>query len=130
MQLLNPKLTFNCHSLCRALSVCIPKLTVVTGGYRGIRAINNGTEFRITLASHSWLKTPDKAIIDPYPVGVISYNPLLVPADGESIYLSFGSGMYDANCSQNQFKKKDKKAKTDVHKLVRFWRRKLKQLHR
>ncbi len=120
--------TFNCHSVCRALAVCIPKLTVITGGYRGLRQVEEQERaFRITIASHSWLKTPDGAFIDPYPVGVITYAPFLIPNVGESVYLTFGSGLYHKDCPGHRFKKKDKKVKYEVRKLVRFWRRKMRQ---
>lgn len=118
--------TFNCHSVCRALAVLVPNLTVITAGYRGLRQVNE-REFSITVASHSWLKTPDGAFIDPYPVGVITYAPFLIPNVGESVYLTFGSGLYYKDCYGHRFKKKDKQVKSEVRKLVRFWRRKMRQ---
>ena len=122
--------TFNCHSVCRALATCIPKLTLITGGYRGLRQVKKEKgkrEFEVTVASHSWLKTPDGAFIDPYPVGAITYTPLLVPAIGSSIYLTFGSGLYYEDYPYHGFRKKNRKAKHEIRRLVRFWRRKIRQ---
>lgn len=39
-------------------------------------------EFRTEYTYHSWLETPDKSIIDAYPVGFMSCNPILVITKG------------------------------------------------
>jgi hypothetical protein len=89
--------TVNCHSICRALARHIPELKLVDGHYIGMRVIRKGGKRNIRLAycPHSWLKTPDGNIIDPYPVGFMSANPILVIANGP--YKPFGGGPYVEN---------------------------------
>ncbi|MEO8638271.1 MAG: hypothetical protein ABI430_05240 [Candidatus Taylorbacteria bacterium] len=88
-----------CHSICRALGLHIPELKVVDGSFLGLetRAVDNGREFDVRCCDHSWLLTPDKAIIDPYPVGIIVTNPVLIPANGK--YKWWGKECYIADHS-------------------------------
>ena len=73
-----------CHSICRGLAHNIPELTVVDGHYLGLEstAKDDPKSFLIRHCDHSWLLTPDQAIIDPYPVGFISTNPVLIGPHG------------------------------------------------
>lgn len=86
--------TYNCHSICRALAKAIPELSLVDGNFMGLKHMRKGGKlsFAIRLSSHSWLQTPDNAIIDPYPVGLLVVNPILVVNKG--IYAPFGGKMY------------------------------------
>lgn len=89
-------LVFECHSICRAIAINIPELIVVDGGFTGLCiSVDDASQTRsgrMLLAKHSWLVTPDGAIIDPYPVGFMSLCPVLVPKEG--IYAPFFANLY------------------------------------
>lgn len=87
--------TYRCHTICRALAIHVPELKVCDGIYVGAELTKEKrpTDLQARQARHSWLVTPDDAIIDPYPVGVIACgSPLLMPARGR--YAPFGKGLY------------------------------------
>ncbi|MEN9647267.1 MAG: hypothetical protein RLY57_71 [Candidatus Parcubacteria bacterium] len=88
------KLSFECHSICRALAKVIPELTLVDGHYLGLRIVNEEGEKRVQVgtATHSWFCTPDDSIIDPYPVGYLTPSPVLVVNRGP--YKPFGGDHY------------------------------------
>jgi len=90
---------FQCHSICRALRIRMPELRLLDGFYLGLRTLpaekKRGVRRELMTAGHSWLMTPDGAIIDPYPVGCISLNPLLIPTRG--IDVAFGADLYCAD---------------------------------
>jgi hypothetical protein len=90
----NPSM--NCHSICRALARCVPEVKVVDGLYLGMECQRNGDPDHIGIilrnCNHSWLITPDRAIIDPYPVGIIITNPILIGQKGPRTV--FGHQMY------------------------------------
>jgi hypothetical protein len=68
-----------------AISQVIPKLKCIHGFLVGLRRkdkVNDDIKFMTEYTYHSWLKTPDGSIIDPYPVGFISCNPVLVITTG------------------------------------------------
>ena len=95
----NPKYAgighFRCHSLCDAVAFNVDKykLTVVDGFYLGLKSNSpNEKDFTIEYCEHSWLVTSDLTIIDPYPVGTLNINPLLIPAKGT--YARFGYNFY------------------------------------
>lgn len=89
---------YSCHSICRALALTIPELTVVDGVYISLSAAPSKDaesdywydNFGAT--THSWLVTPDRAIIEPYPVGVIALSPLLIPTRNKAP--ESGAGLY------------------------------------
>jgi len=88
-------LGFECHSIARAISMAIPELKVVDGVYLGLEWLSgDGDELtiRVRECSHSWLETPDKAIIDAYPPGFITFDAVLVVAKG--MHELFGKGLY------------------------------------
>lgn len=90
--------THRCHSICRAVRANIRQLRVVDGFYCGLKKVTiSKMRWKIEPIwnDHSWLVTPDGAIIDPYPVGLIACNPVLVVASGT--YAPFGSGLYVAD---------------------------------
>ena len=111
--------TYECHSICRALAMFIPELTVVDGHFVGLksRQIAEGCEFEIRNCGHSWLLTPDEAIIDPYPVGFITTNPILIGP--KSDYLFYGLEYYVAD-SQVTRSVVNKKVTRSSHVLFRF----------
>jgi hypothetical protein len=89
----------NCHSLCRALAHCVSEVKVVDGLYLGTECHRNGNPNQVSVeirnCTHSWLVTPDEAIIDPYPVGIIITNPILIGPKGPRTV--FGYQMYFPN---------------------------------
>lgn len=95
----NPKYAdaghFRCHSLCDAIAFNVDKyeLGVIDGFYLGLKSNSpNKNDFTIEYCEHSWLVTPDQTIIDPYPVGTLNINPLLIPAKGT--FNRFGYNFY------------------------------------
>lgn len=91
--------TLECHSICRALAKAVPDLRLIDGNYIGMKRIpvpeENSFRFELRYATHSWLLTPDEAIIDPYPVGYLAVNPVLVLTKGD--YAAFGGEPYVAD---------------------------------
>lgn len=85
---------FECHSISRVISMLIPDLKCIDGSYVGLlkNDPNHRYKFQPVLCNHSWLVTPQGAIIDPYPVGLIALNAILVVSSGE--YQPYGSGKY------------------------------------
>ena len=86
--------TVECHSICRGLAMHISGLKLVDGHYIGLDSTEKegGREFEIRHCDHSWLETPSGAIIDPYPVGFLATNPIVIPSTGK--YLPFAKGSY------------------------------------
>lgn len=91
------KLSFECHSIARAISIIIPELKMVNGVYLGLEwsKKKTGPKCRIRTCRHSWLVTPDGAILDPYPVGFITIDVPLVVTKG--LYKMFGGAFYQKN---------------------------------
>jgi hypothetical protein len=87
-------LDFNCHPISRAIAKMIPRLKLVDGNFLGLITVEQEGEkrFGIQHATHSWLVTPDDAIIDAYPVGFMSVNPILVVTKGR--YAPHGGNFY------------------------------------
>ncbi len=88
------RLNFDCHSICRAISLYLPALVTIDGSYAGYKHITRKGVLRMRpcYSRHSWLLTPDRAVIDPHPVGVITLAPLLAIGQGKDA--PFGSGLY------------------------------------
>lgn len=84
----------NCHAICRALAKHVRGIKVVDGNFIGLKQQKKKgqTYFKLRFAAHSWLVTPSGTIIDPYPVGFMSVNPVMVVTRGE--YKPFGHGAY------------------------------------
>lgn len=89
-------LVFECHSICRGLAQAIPEVKYIDGDYIGLNKLP-GDKLRFDLcgASHTWLCTPDDAIIDPYPLGYMAINPVLIPTKG--YYANFAGTAYIPN---------------------------------
>lgn len=95
-EILHRGITYECHSICRALALYI-NVTVTDGAFHGLLQTTQPDGYptgHLYSAQHSWLITPNGAIIDPYPVGVIAPMPLLVPTTSSLIYRHFGAGLY------------------------------------
>lgn len=113
-------LDFNCHPIHRAIAQIIPELRCVDGYYFGLAKIKDekGESTVTQHCSHSWLVTPDEAIIDAYPCGYMSVNPVLVVAKGShaphggNLYIPNGETTDEACANRTVFRK------TQV--LVRF----------
>ena len=92
------RLSFECHSIAKAISMAFPELKMVSGSYLGLEwreAPGQKTMVKVVCCPHSWLVTPDEAIIDPYPVSVDGLEAMLVVTKG--MYAPFGTGLYRPN---------------------------------
>ncbi len=84
-----------CHSICRALAHIVPETSFVDGLFLGLgikEEQEEATLFEMRQCSHSWLMTPDGAIIDPYPVGFITANAVLIGSKTQ--YSPWGRDLY------------------------------------
>lgn len=97
------RLTWNCHSVSRALRTFVPDLVVRDGFYYSFTfGVEDEKVFvkRLHAIRHSWLETPDGAIIDPRPVSFTTPYPVLMPAiekHGNSL-----AGMYEIESVVNK----------------------------
>lgn len=115
------RLIYDCHSIARAISLVVPELKVVSGVYLGIKWTTEGEKSTYALRGcrHSWLVTPDGAILDPYPVGFLTLDVVLIPATAGN-YTAFGQGLYrvqEVVLSEIPIRKIWKKTRA-LHKLV------------
>ena len=88
---------FECHTIARALAMHIDSVKVVDGHFLGLEPFEGGKpgEFIIVPCDHSWLITPDASIIDPYPVGFMTSNPIVISKGNK--YSSWGYEFYQQN---------------------------------
>jgi len=112
---------FECHSLCRAFARLIPELRFVDGFYIGISCENPTDEkprLKPHFCHHTWLETPKGLIIDPWPVGIISLNALLVVNKGK--YSPYGAGHYieDQNSLKNVITRSVKWRSTRIFNIL------------
>lgn len=116
-------LIFNCHTICRAMAIILPELSVRSGGYQGYkRDPEIPTDLALWVSEHSWLETPDGAIIDPNPVGFITWRPVMFPAPcAESLYTIFGANMYDPTYEKHGFENTEEDRRR-IDALVTFWK--------
>jgi len=101
----NPALrmaTINCHSIARLISLIFSDLKLVDGILYGVQLTFSENEIPQTALCttlHSWLQTPDGAIIDPYPMGVIAASTaVLIPVTGTH-FCVHGGNMYREDSS-------------------------------
>lgn len=80
----NGKVLFNhkCHSICMAFRLWMEenkeqKVTQADGFFAGFK------DEKWVGWEHSWILTPDGAIIDLHPVGIVACSPLLIPTKGK-----------------------------------------------
>ena len=74
----------NCHAFTRILTHYVPELKVIDGHYLGIKEINGS--YIITRTEHSWLTTPDGAILETCAIGILSGMPSLIPTKGQMVH--------------------------------------------
>jgi hypothetical protein len=94
------KYTFNCHSISIALGSIEPEVKVIHGNVFGLVWTEKEPKVRqaqIKLCRHSWLLTPDGAILDAYPVGFLALDIVLVPTTGT--YAPYLSALYQEDTS-------------------------------
>ncbi len=93
----------NCHSITRAIASRMPDLRVVSGRHVSIK-YETAKQVFVTYTIHSWLATPDDAVIDAYPPTILSIAPIIVPTKGK--YAEANAGMYIADSSVEGFMRK------------------------
>jgi len=80
---------FNCHEIARGWYLHSSKLRFVDGYCLGVTEDSTNElgqkAISVTNMVHSWLVTPDGAIIDPKPIGFSSYGAILIPTKGKNI---------------------------------------------
>mgnify|MGYP003500663595 CR=1 FL=1 len=82
------ELVFTCHSVALAFSLMFPNLKLANGVLIGIKWVKRAGKVRsqLTYCEHSWLVTSSGAIIDAYPVGLMTIDPILVVSKGNHKY--------------------------------------------
>ena len=92
-------LDIDCHTIARLISRIFPELTLVDGYIIGLDIKSSNDTIPTVNTDHSWLQTPDQAIIDPYPMGLISTTgALLIPTSGTK-FVAHGSNLYQEDKS-------------------------------
>jgi len=87
----------DCHSLARLLSLIFPECKLVDGSLIGLKKDKETKKFYICRINHSWIVTPDGAIIDPYPMGIMPVGSVLLVPTIENSYNAHGSNLYEVN---------------------------------
>lgn len=93
---------FECHTICRALAQEIGDGSVkyVDGNLLGLDISADGARAQITFCAHSWLITESGCIIDPYPMGIMSVNPLIIVPGGTYHHYAAASYRPDPSVTQ------------------------------
>ena len=84
----------NSHILARVVAGLVKDLTVVDGLFMGLSP-NDDISVIKTYLDHSWLVTPDKTILEVFPVGSFVPNVIMLPTNGD--FVIGGSGHYVEN---------------------------------
>ena len=102
---------YRCHSIARALLLEIGDESVkcVDGFCVGAQTSDTSEHVSVTGHPHSWLVTGNGSIIDPFPIGTVSFGPLLLPATG-----------LDRNCAYGRYRPNLEIVKEIVNR--RTWR--------
>ncbi len=110
-----------CHDICRALAKHIPGLRVVDGNFVGMRQVMKSGELhmKLTYCSHSWLITPSGAIIDPYPVGLIACNPIILPKRGIGKHFGYSSYLKESSVKKAINTKKTRDTSNRLARLMK-----------
>jgi hypothetical protein len=84
----------NCHVICEVLGKHIKDVKVIYGYYRGFKDYTekDKRKTKMEYLNHSWLETPEGAIIEPYPPGFLTLQPLLYPKGCN--YSAYGYNSY------------------------------------
>jgi hypothetical protein len=98
---------FDCHSVARFMSIIMTNCRLIDGYIIGLN--KEGDKYVSVTTNHSWITTPDNAIIDPYPMGVISTGSVILMPSNENIYNVHGSNLYvpDPVASRSRFSESD-----------------------
>lgn len=88
-----------CHSISRLMSLVFKELTLVDGILIGLDLLPEENKVTMVHTNHSWLRTPDGAIIDPYPMGIISSTTALLVPTSKTRYCVHGGNYYHENPS-------------------------------
>lgn len=87
--------TIECHSIARLLFFIFKKeLCLVDGLLIGLTHTEDSKSMKVMQTRHSWLKTSDGAIIDPYPMGIISVTGAILLPSPSTIYCAHGYNLY------------------------------------
>lgn len=93
-----------CHSVARMVSLIFKNdLVLVDGTLLGLGLIPEENRVRIEHTHHSWLRTPDGAIIDPYPMGLIATTLALLIPTSDTAYCIHGGNLYHENPSVREY---------------------------
>lgn len=86
-----------CHSIARLLSLIFKELTLIDGVIVGFDLLPEQGKVTPVQTYHSWLITPDGAIIDPYPMGLIATTSALLIPTSNTRYCVHGGNFYHKN---------------------------------
>jgi len=89
----------DCHSISRLLALIFKELTLEDGTLIGLDHTLVEGKVAMVHTDHSWLRTPDRAIIDPYPMGIISPTLALLIPTSKTRYRVHGGNHYHENPS-------------------------------
>lgn len=81
------------HSISRLLSTFMKDCRLVDGYLIGI-VTSSERELSLQTTYHSWLTTPDNAIIDPWPMGIVSPGGAILIPTQKHTYNAHGSNLY------------------------------------
>jgi hypothetical protein len=113
-------ISLNCHSITRFIAHGIPDLKVVTGSYFGVFPQEAGARsLKCDYCPHSWLVTPDGAILDPYPVGILATESAVLVSTKEE-YWNFGASFYFRDGGRQEEREKGRK---QAQSIIRFFRK-------
>lgn len=84
----------NSHILTRVVAGLVNNLTVTDGLFAGLSPDDDISVVK-TYLEHSWLVTPDKTILEVFPVGSFVPNVIMLPTNGD--FVIGGSGHYVEN---------------------------------
>lgn len=81
---LKKPMVFECHVIARAIALALPRLKLVNGFYLGFKKRKRAGRafYQFVKCEHSWLVTPTGTIIDPYPVGYLTIDVIMVATRG------------------------------------------------
>ncbi len=89
---------FECHAISMAVNLVMPELKLEHGRVWGISPLTKGGRRHLRSCDHSWLRTPDGAIIDCYPPGFLVLDPVLIPVPvGDGPYTAYAANMYEVD---------------------------------
>ena len=115
---------YECHSICRALSLVFKDKVVYVDGFFKVLNMNH-SEYKdgaILTCEHSWLVTRNGSVIDPYPVGMFMWSPILFVNNGT--FKRYVDGLYNPDSSVTR-----KKIDRDIWRKARVLASLIQPLH-